>query len=66
MKRILLSFALLAAFSLAGFAQADKIIGKWKTIDDKDGSAKSIVHIFKAINGKYYGKIEKLSLVSGC
>lgn len=60
MKKTLLSFALLIAFSISGFAQVDKIIGKWKTIDDNDGSAKSIVYIFKATNGKYYGKIEKL------
>ncbi len=55
-------FFLLVLFSISvsGFAQADKIIGKWKTIDDKDGTAKSIVYIFKATNGKYYGKIEKL------
>jgi len=56
----LLTLAVLIAFSLVGFAQADKIVGKWKTIDDKDGSEKSIVLIFKATNGKYYGKIEKL------
>lgn len=46
--------------SLSASAQIDKIVGKWKTIDDKDGSEKSIVFIFKATNGKYYGKIEKL------
>jgi uncharacterized protein (DUF2147 family) len=45
---------------MSGFAQVEKIIGKWKTIDDNDGSTKSIVLIFKATNGKYYGKIEKL------
>ena len=56
----LFTLALLIAFSLVGFAQADKIVGKWKTIDDKDGSEKSIVLIFKATNGKYYGKIEIL------
>jgi len=56
----LITLAFLIAFSLVGFAQADKIVGKWKTIDDKDGSEKSIVLIFKATNGKYYGKIEKL------
>ena len=56
----LVTLALLIAFSMVGFAQADKIVGKWKTIDDKDGSEKSIVLIFKATNGKYYGKIEKL------
>jgi len=56
----LLTIALLILFSLSGFAQADKIVGKWKTIDDKDGSEKSIVIIYKAANGKFYGKIEKL------
>ncbi len=60
MKKILLFFAFLVTFSLPGFAQANKIVGKWKTIDDKDGSTKSIVYIFKATNGKFYGKIEKL------
>ena len=60
MKKALFTFALLVAVALSGFAQVDKIVGHWKTIDDKDGSAKSIVNIFKASNGKYYGKIEKL------
>ncbi len=57
-KRIIL--AIFVAFSMSGFTQVDKILGKWKTIDDKDGSEKSIVLIFKANNGKYFGKIEKL------
>ncbi len=35
-------------------------MGIWKTIDDGDGTAKSIVRIYKATNGKYFGKIEKL------
>ena len=60
MKKTLISFIFLIAFSLTGFSQIDKILGDWKTIDDEDGTAKSIVHIFKATNGKYYGKIEKL------
>lgn len=60
MKKTLFTFALLVAFSIAGMAQIDKIVGRWKTIDDKDGSTKSIVLIFKATNGQYYGKIEKL------
>lgn len=60
MKKIILTCMLIAGLSISGFAQADKIVGKWKTIDDNDGSVKSIVHIFKATNGKYYGKIEKL------
>ena len=56
----LFTLALLVVFSVIGFAQTDKIVGKWKTIDDKDGSEKSIVLIFKATNGKYFGKIEKI------
>jgi len=60
MKKALISLTILLVLSLSGFAQATKIVGKWKTIDDKDGTTKSIVNIFKATNGKYYGKIEKL------
>ncbi|MFT3754293.1 MAG: DUF2147 domain-containing protein [Paludibacter sp.] len=60
MKKALISFTFLMAFCISGLAQADKIVGRWKTIDDKDGSEKSIVLIFKATNGKYYGTIEKL------
>ena len=58
-KKIVSLFFLLA-FSIGSFAQISQIIGKWKTIDDADGSEKSIVYIFKATNGKYYGKIEHL------
>lgn len=60
MKKALLSLSFLMILSFASFGQVDKIVGKWKTIDDADGSAKSIVMIFKATNGKYYGKVEKL------
>jgi len=60
MKQILFTLALLMAIGVSGHAQGTKMVGKWKTIDDKDGSAKSIVTIFKATNGKYYGKIEKI------
>lgn len=49
MKKILLTFfGLLATVCL--FAQTnDAIVGKWKTIDDESGQAKSIVEIFKKI-----------------
>lgn len=60
MKQKLISMSILLALALSSFTQTDKIVGKWKTIDDKDGSEKSIVLIFKATNGKYYGSIEKL------
>lgn len=60
MKKTLLTLASLVVFAFSGSAQIDKIVGRWKTIDDADGTAKSIVYIFKATNGKYYGKVEKL------
>jgi len=60
MKKITLLLLFSIAFSAISFGQIDHILGKWKTIDDNDGSTKSIVYIFKATNGKYYGKIEHL------
>ncbi|TYR37810.1 DUF2147 domain-containing protein [Sphingobacterium phlebotomi] len=36
------------------------IAGKWKTVDDETGEAKSIVEVFQKADGKYYGKISKL------
>ncbi len=46
---------LLVAFA----SQAQSIVGKWKTIDDNTGEAKSVVDIFER-GGKFYGKIVKL------
>lgn len=60
MKKITLLLLFSIAFSVISFGQIDNILGKWKTIDDNDGSTKSVVYIFKATNGKYYGKIEHL------
>jgi len=58
MKRLTIIVFLFCSFS--AFSQVSEIVGRWKTIDDKTGEAKSIVLIYKADNGKYYGKIEKL------
>ena len=55
MKKILLGLSL-----LVGVAISAQIEGKWKTIDDETGKAKSIVEIFKKNVGKYYGKIQQL------
>ncbi|TBN00390.1 DUF2147 domain-containing protein [Hyunsoonleella flava] len=44
----------LCLISCSMFAQ--DIFGKWKTIDDETGEAKSIVKIYKE-NGKVFGKI---------
>lgn len=56
MKKLLFAFAAIL-FSTMSYAQIE---GKWKTIDDETGQAKSIVQIFKAKDGKYYGKIVQL------
>lgn len=44
---------------LIGNVSAQSIFGKWKTIDDETGKAKSIVEIYEK-DGKAYGKIIKL------
>lgn len=41
-------------------AEMASVVGVWKTIDDETNKAKSHVKIYKAKNGKYYGKIVKL------
>lgn len=54
MKKLSLA-TLLLALSFAG-AGAQDIFGKWRTIDDETGEAKSIVHIYEK-DGKAYGKV---------
>lgn len=56
MKTLLLS--LLTAFVFSGTV-APTVEGRWKTIDDETGKAKSIVEIYKS-GDKLYGKIVKL------
>lgn len=53
-KSILFTICLLFLASSA-FSQADKIVGIWKP-----AKGTSQVRIFKATNGKYYGKVEWL------
>jgi len=38
---------------------AQTVIGKWKTIDDKTKEVKSVVEIFES-NGKIYGKVVEI------
>ncbi|KIA87930.1 MULTISPECIES: DUF2147 domain-containing protein [Kaistella] len=56
MKKIIFSFVALM-FATLSYAQIE---GKWKTIDDETGQAKSIVEISKKADGKYYGKVVQL------
>lgn len=56
MRRIFLMFSFLACALLA-FAQVNKMLGDWDTIDDRSGDKRSRVHVYKATDGKYYGKV---------
>lgn len=76
MKKLLLLLAVVAVVSIAAVPvnttdiveenimelpdEVASVVGTWKTIDDETGKAKSHVKIYKAKNGKYYGKIVKL------
>ena len=55
MKRLhfLLALVLMSTNLLA----QTSILGEWITVDDKTGEKKSVVSIYQAENGKYYGKI---------
>jgi uncharacterized protein (DUF2147 family) len=57
MKKILLTFSLIALTVITATAQ--DVTGKWKTVDDETGEAKSIVEIYKD-NGKIYGKVVEI------
>ncbi len=59
MNRI--KFLLLMLFvSLSSMAQLEEMVGRWITVDDETGQKRSIVRIYLADNGLYYGKIEHL------
>ena len=46
-------------FTTVFYAQNQTVIGKWKTIDDETGKAKSIVEIYEK-SGKIYGKVAEI------
>jgi uncharacterized protein (DUF2147 family) len=54
------TFSSIALFFLAIlFAQSQTVIGKWKTVDDETGKAKSIVEVYEK-SGKIYGKVVEI------
>ena len=55
-----LSVTLLTILFFGTNVYSQTISGKWKTIDDETGEAKSIVQIWKSKDGLFYGKIVKL------
>ena len=62
-KRIsILSMLLFTSLICQG--QTDEVLGKWKTIDDETGEAKSVVEIYKS-GENVHGKIIKLYVPEG-
>lgn len=51
----IMAMAMLTVTSLS----AQSVFGKWKTIDDNSGEAKSIVEIYEK-DGKVYGKVTEI------
>jgi uncharacterized protein (DUF2147 family) len=60
MKKLFFFLAIATFMSVAATTAEKNIEGVWKTIDDVTGKEKSHVKIYKAQNGKYYGKVLKL------
>ena len=58
MKRIFWMALVLVTMSTQ--AQISAILGDRKTVDDKTGDSFSIIHIYKATDGLYYGKIAEM------
>ncbi|EQA38879.1 PF09917 family protein [Leptospira inadai serovar Lyme str. 10] len=61
MRKILILSIALAAFLVSDgiFADPLPVVGKWKTIDDEDGTEKSVVEVYEQ-GGKIYAKIVSL------
>lgn len=57
MKNVLATLFLTAIATIS--MQAQSVTGKWKTIDDETGKAKSIVEITES-KGKIYGKVVEI------
>ena len=60
MRKLFFMFVLALACTVPMVAQVQQIVGEWITVDDKTGEQLSVVKIFKATDGLYYGKIVKL------
>lgn len=58
MKKQLLTVFFVAFLGLFT-TQAQNVVGKWKTVDDETGEAKSIVEITES-GGKIYGKVVEI------
>ena len=53
-------FLVVALFFATTILAKTPILGEWITVDDSTGEQKSVVRIYQADNGKYYGDIIEL------
>ena len=60
MRKLFLMLVLALASAMPMAAHVQQIVGEWITVDDKTGEQMSVVKIFKATDGLYYGKIVEL------
>ncbi len=63
LKKLILSalaFSISLTFGPLAAIAGEKVLGYWKTIDDKTKTKKSVVKIYKKADGKYYGRIIRL------
>lgn len=60
MKKVIITLVAVLCSAVATFAQVDKMVGEWRTVDDKTNQPVSVVNIYKADNGLYYGKLVQL------
>ena len=59
MKKIV-SILIFCATTIFANAQVEKMLGYWASVDDETGKEESIFYIYKATDGKYYGKLMKV------
>jgi uncharacterized protein (DUF2147 family) len=59
MKKTKMLLVAMVLFATQVMAQTP-ILGEWITVDDASGEQKSVVRIYQAENGKYYGTIIEL------
>jgi uncharacterized protein (DUF2147 family) len=57
--RTLLTVATLLALATPALADANGVVGRWKTVDDKTHQTESIMRVWQQ-DGRLYGAIEKL------
>lgn len=55
MKKVFLTI-LFFAIALISNAQIEKILGEWRTVNDKTGETEAVIEFYKGNNGLYYGK----------